>query len=135
VRRGPTPSRPPRIALELRVAGLLVGCLVHALLAAGCGGGAGGAGAGGTTPATVALRNETDLGMAPLVVEEFFLDPVGAPSSGNRLPSTVLPGGVVILGPFPPGLYNATAVLEGGTNVNWVDEELLPGEPKNFIVP
>jgi len=41
----------------------------------------------------------------------------------------------VIVGLFPPGLYNATAVLEGGLNINWVDEVIQAGEPKNFVIP
>jgi len=83
----------------------------------------------------VVVLNQTDLGMAPLVVEHFFLESVSGGSAGNRLRSTIPPGGVVILGLFPPGLYNATAVLEGGVNLHWVDEEVRPGEPKNFVVP
>jgi len=85
---------------------------------------------------TVAVLNQTDLGTAPLTVEAFFLEPVGTSASGgNRLVDTIPPGGVVIVGLFPPGLYNATAVLEGGLNINWVDEVIQAGEPKNFVIP
>lgn len=112
---------------------LCVVTLCTPLCTLGCGGSGGD---GGGSPGTVAILNQTDLGQAPLTVEEFFLEPVGGgPSAGNRLTGTVPPGGVVILGLFPPGLYNATAVLEGGVNQNWINEEIRAGEPKNFVIP
>lgn len=101
------------------------------LLLAGCGGAAG---ASDALPGTVSVLNQTDQGMAPLVVEQFFLEPVTGGNAGNRLGSTIQPGGIVILGLFPAGFYNASAVLEGGVNVNWVNEEVRPGEPKNFVI-
>lgn len=115
-----------RVARPLALVALLL------LLAPGCGGSSGG---GPEAPGTVAILNQTDQGQAPRIVEQFFLEPVGGgPTVGNRLKGVVPPGGVVIVGLFPPGLYNATAVLEGGVNQNWVDEEIRPGEPKNFVI-
>lgn len=116
----------------------LAGCLALLVLAGGvvlggCGGGSGNGGAG--APGTVALRNETDQGMAPLTIEQFFLEPVGSGISSNRLPTTLPPGGVVIIGLFPPGLYNASAIIEGGGAITWMDEEIVAGQPKNFVIP
>ena len=85
---------------------------------------------------TVSLLNQTDLGMAPLIVEAFFLAPVGETNPGNNLLATAVPpGGIVIVGLFPPGRYNAVAVLDGGGQINFPPAEVIPGQPTNFIVP
>lgn len=107
--------------------------LTLALLLASCGG-------SGAEQAvelgTVALRNETNLGMAPVTIEQFFLQPVGVVNAGSdHLSTSVPPGGVVIVGLFPPGLYNGIAVLEGGFNVNFQDMEVRAGQATNFVVP
>ena len=85
---------------------------------------------------TVALRNETDQGMAPLTVTEFFLAPSGHVGPvDNLLAQPVGPGGVVILGLFPEGTYDAVAVLSSGLNVNFVDQVLAPDQPLTFVIP
>jgi len=84
----------------------------------------------------VALLNQSDQGTAPLTIEQFFLQVSGRRDAGPGLLSASLPpGGVVIVGLFPAGLYNAVAVLEGGLNVTFMDIEVRPGEPTNFVVP
>jgi len=114
---------------------LLGPCVLLALglLLTGCGGSAGDR----TLEAgTVALLNQSDLGQAPLTIEQFFLQPIDVREAGpNLLHASLPPGGVVILGLYPPGAYNAIAVLEGGLNVNFQDVEVRPGQPTNFIVP
>ena len=103
------------------------------LLLAGCGGGDGSRGA---SLGTVALLNETDQGQAPLVVDEFYLAPVGAPDPGsNLLAQSVQPGGLVIIGLFPPGTYNGVAVLEGGSQINFPPMAVVPDQPTNFVIP
>ncbi len=85
---------------------------------------------------TVFLLNQSDQGQAPLTVTGFFIQPAGTPDPGpNRLQADVLPGGVVIVGLFPPGLYDAVAVLETGPQVVFTDVEVRTNEPTNFIVP
>jgi hypothetical protein len=107
--------------------------LALALFLASCGGSGG---AQEVELGTVALRNESNLGMAPLTIEQFFLQPVGVTDAGsNRLSATLPPGGTVIVGLFPPGLYNGVAVLQGGFNVNFQDMEVRAGQATNFIVP
>ena len=107
--------------------------LVALLALPACGGGSGDR---QPVPGTVALLNQSDQGMAPVTIEQFFLEPVGASgNSGDRLSATVEPGGVVIVGLFPAGLYNAVAVLDTGGSIVWNDEEIFAGQPKNFIVP
>lgn len=99
----------------------------------GCGGadGLGELGVG-----TVAVLNTSDQGMAPLVITEFYLSVAGSGVPGpNRLAQPVQPGGVVILGPFPAGLYDAVAVLQVGGNVVFMDREVRAGEPTNFVIP
>ncbi len=113
-------------------------CLLLALLllplAPACGGGGGGDAA--PSLGTVAVRNETDQGMAPLVVTQFFLVPVGDPGPGpNLLGQALDPGGVEIVGLFPEGLYNAVAVLASGANVTFVDRQVTAGQPTTFVVP
>ena len=108
-------------------------CLVTAVLFAGCGGGE-----GVDVPAlgTVSLRNETDQGMAPQTVTQFFLVPVGEVAPGpNLLNQPADPGAVVILGLFPEGRYNAVAVLASGLNVNFMDRAVAADQPTNFIIP
>ena len=85
---------------------------------------------------TVSIVNETDQGMAPLTVEQLFLRPVGEVDPGeNLLEASVPPGGIVIVGLFPPGLYNATAVLQGGSAIQYMDIEVRPNEPTNLVIP
>jgi len=85
---------------------------------------------------TVSLVNQTDVGMAPLVVTAFFLAPVGQSSPGpNRLTQDLQPGGIIVVGLFPAGTYNAVAVLEGGLNINFPAREVRAGEPTNFVIP
>ena len=128
LRADPAP-RTRRPAARLALAGLVAGLL----LLTGCGGGQGDGEAG---LGTVSLLNQTDLGQAPLVVEAFFLAPVGEADPGeNLLAAAVDPGGVVIVGLFPPGTYNAVAVLEGGGQINFPPAEVTPGQPTNFVVP
>lgn len=100
--------------------------------------GACGGGEGLDVPAfgTVALVNQTDQGMAPQTVTQFFLVPVGQVAPGpNLLTQPADPGAVVILGLFPEGRYNAVAVLAGGLNVNFLDREVVGGQPTNFVIP
>ena len=107
--------------------------LVCALILAACGGGSGG-GDGGL--GTVSLANQTDLGQAPLIVEEFYLAPVGDPNPGqNLLAQSVQPGGIVIVGLFPAGMYNGVAVLEGGGQINFPPMQVVPDQPTDFVVP
>ena len=132
-RNGPERTSPGRTRCATLLArALLLGSVLLSVPACG-----GGAGDGNSVPGTVAVINQTDLGMAPLDVEQFFLQPVdgSGPVPVNLLRQVLQPGGVEIVGLFPAGLYNATAVLEGGSNVNWMNEEIRPGEPKNFVVP
>ena len=107
--------------------------LLLCALLGGCGGGDGSANA---DLGTVSLLNQTDLGMAPLVVTEFYMAPVGeSDPGGNLLPLAVQPGGVVIVGLFPAGTYNAVAVLESGPQINFPPTQVQAGQPTNFIVP
>lgn len=112
--------------------GCLAACLPLFLLA-GCGGGDG----PGIPPlGTVALVNQTDQGQAPLVVDEFYLAPVGEVDPGqNLLAQSVQPGGLVIIGLFPPGTYNAVAVLEGGSQINFPPMAVVQDQPTNFVIP
>ncbi|MDF1702643.1 MAG: hypothetical protein P1V36_15950 [Planctomycetota bacterium] len=120
---------PLRRALTL---GLLGGLLAGLLQ--GCGGG--GAGDDPLALGTVSLRNESDLGMAPLTVTQFFLVPVGEVAPGtNLLSQPAAPGAVVILGLFPAGTYNAVAVLSSGLNINFLDRTVVAGQPTTFVIP
>jgi hypothetical protein len=95
-----------------------------------------GGGSGGQRVGTVAIVNDSDQGMAPVSVEEFYLQPVGTMDPGsNLLAEDVLPGGVVLVGLFPPGFYNAVAVLDVGGNITFMDVEVRAGEPTNFVIP
>ncbi len=107
--------------------------LLVCVLLGGCGGGDGSASA---DLGTVSLLNQTDLGMAPLVVEAFYLAPVGETNPGaNLLLLPVQPGGLVVVGLFPAGTYNAVAVLDTGAQINYPPTQVQAGEPTNFIVP
>lgn len=128
-------QRPHPVPQQRSLVGRGVALLGISLLLLGSAACGGGGGADDALPGTVAVLNQSDLGMAPLVVEQFFLEPVAGGATGNRLRTTIPPGGVVILGLFPAGLYNASAVLEGGGSINWLNEEVRPGEPKNFVIP
>lgn len=102
--------------------------------------GAPGCGNGGTPrepePGTVVLVNESDQGMTPLTVESFFLQPDGEADPGaDRLGQDLLPGGVAIIGLFPPGLYDALAVLSNGLSIPFSNRPVRAGEPSNFVIP
>ncbi|MDA1193991.1 MAG: hypothetical protein O2894_02295 [Planctomycetota bacterium] len=84
---------------------------------------------------TVALRNETDVGMAPQVVTQFFLTPTAGGPTTNLLTQDVDPGAVVILGLFPVGTYDAVAVLASGGSVVFLDREIRADQPTTFVVP
>ncbi len=129
------PARPgPEIGLGMRALCLRALCL-WALAAFPLGCGSQGALAS-LDLGTVTVLNQTDVGMAPLVVTAFFLAPVGDPSPGpNRLAQDLQPGGIAIVGLFPAGTYNAVAVLEGGLNINFPAQEVRAGEPTNFVIP
>ena len=119
-------SRAPRWLPVLLLAGVV-------LLLAGCGGGAGTDEPG---LGTVALRNETDQGMAPQVVTAFWLVPAGSGDPGpNRLAQDLEPGGVVILGLFPAGTYDAIARLASGFDVQFQGHVVVAGEATTFVVP
>lgn len=101
-----------------------------------CGGGDAADAVGSLGLGTVALRNETDQGMAPLTVTEFYLVAQGEAGPGpNLLAQPALPGSVVIIGLYPAGAYDAVAVLSTGLNVNFVGEVVVAGQPTNFVIP
>lgn len=133
--RGTTP-RSDALLRPHRARQLVVRCLVPLLalaLLCSCGGGDGD---GNRGLGTVSLVNQTHLGQAPLVVEQFFLAPVGEVQPGdNLLNQAVQPGALVIVGLFPAGSYNAVAVLDGGGQINFPVAEVRPGEPTDFVVP
>jgi len=122
-RAAPRAGWPIVVSLALLVASSLAGC-------------GGGGESRDADLGTVALLNQTDLGQAPLIIQAFFLAPVGETDPGdNLLAGSVEPGGVVIVGLFPAGMYNAVAVLDGGGQINFPPAEVFPGQPTNFIVP
>ncbi len=85
---------------------------------------------------TVFVANQTNLGMAPLTVTQFFIAPVGDTNPGdNRLGQPLDPGDIQTLGLFFEGTYNAVAVLESGLNVNFPPREVRSGEPTTFVIP
>lgn len=117
-------------------AGPLAAALVLCALCVALGGCGSGSGADDPRLGTVIVRNETDQGQAPLTVVEFYLQPVGVADAGpNRLMAHVPPGGIVIVGLFPEGLYNAEAILESGPSVRFQDVEVRANQPANFVVP
>jgi hypothetical protein len=125
-------QRERNVAVRAAAAVLLI-AVVGLGAFAGCGGGPG---IDEPRLGTVSVRNETDQGQAPLTVVEFYIQPVGSPDPGpNRLMADVPPGGVVILGLFPEGLYNAEAVLDNGASVRFMDVEVRANAPTNFVVP
>lgn len=110
--------------------------LAGALLALGVGACGGGPGVPIPGLGTVSVVNQTDLGSAPLTVAEFYLAPAGASDPGpNRLPIPVPPGGVVIIGLFPEGDYDAVAVLEGGGQINFPTTAVRAEQPTDFVIP
>lgn len=126
-----SPASPP--GTRVRPALWLAILLVAVPVLGGCGGGDGGP---LEALGTVALRNETDQGMAPLTVTQVFLAPAGTGAPGdNLLAQPVGPGGVVILGLFPAGSYDAVAVLSSGLNVNFVDQVVAADQPLTLVIP
>jgi hypothetical protein len=107
--------------------------LLAALPSAGC----------GANPAdlvlrlgTVTLLNQSDQGPTPLTVTEFYFVPSGATDSGpNLLAQDLLPGGVTIIGLYPPGLYNGVAVLGNGGSIPFPDVTVADGQPTNLVLP
>ncbi len=97
----------------------------------GCGGGP-----GNDQPETgiVSLFNQTDQGMAPKTVTSFIMQPEGGAPTGELLNEPLLPGAVVILGPFATGTYDATAVLDDAVNLNF-KQDVFNGLPTTFVVP
>lgn len=85
---------------------------------------------------TVSVVNDSDLGSNPLTVLEFYLAPEGSPDPGpNRLVAPVPPGGIVIVGLFPEGLYAAAAVLEGGGQIVFPATQVRAEQPTDFVIP
>lgn len=136
-------SGPPRLSYAAarfyaragRARRLLVGLLLVGLFLAttSCGGGQG---TPGQDVGTVALLNQSDLGMAPLVITEFYFQPVGVGGlASNLLTQDLQPGGIVIVGLFPEGLYNAVAVLELGGTISFLDVPVTAGQPTNIVIP
>ncbi|MDJ0976144.1 MAG: hypothetical protein QNJ98_16915 [Planctomycetota bacterium] len=117
--------RPRRIAAAL--------ALVAALALAGCGGASGDAVPG---LGTLSLVNASHLTQAPAAIDEFFLVPQGASSNpSNQLAAPVDPGGIVIVGLYPEGTYDAALVLEGGFLVPMNGVEIRPDEPTTLTYP
>lgn len=124
---------------QARLRGLWTARIVAAglslvLLGAAACGGAGGPGQPGT--GTVSVRNESHLGQAPVTVEAFYLRPNGDTDPGdNLLHAPVQPGGVVIVGLFPAGLYDAVVVLDNGGSLPFLEVRVARDAPTNFVIP
>lgn len=125
-------ARPPP-AVPVRPALRLVGMALVGLALAGCGGGAAEA-----TPGvgTLSVVNASHLTQAPATIEQVLLVPSGASlSPANQLSAPVAPGGIVIVGLYPAGLYDAALVLEGGFLVAFNGVEIRSGEPTTLTYP
>jgi hypothetical protein len=84
----------------------------------------------------VILRNETDLGQAPLTVTALFVAPSGSGDPGpNLLTSPVPPGGVVIVGMFAEGAYDAVAQVDVGGNITFQDVLVEAEQPTTLVIP
>ena len=109
------------IWLPLAVAGLL--------LLGSCGGGPGN-GAASIGDGTLSFRNASDLGTLPLDVLEIRIQPAGTSNlSDNLLSEPIAPGGLVILGKYPAGLYDVVALVEGNFNAPFNDVLIRPDQP------
>lgn len=129
--RTPPRGRSYRLGPRLRTAAALLPLLP--LFLAACGGGAG---AKAPNYGTVSIQNETDGSQAPQTVVAFYMQPMGVTDAGlDLLRAPIPPGGVVIVGHFPPGLYDAEVVLSIAANLVFRELEVRAGEPTNIVVP
>lgn len=118
---------------RMRAAAAWLLCLAWVALAAACGGGEGGS--GGPAFGIVSLDNRSDEGQAPVTVVSFVMqsDDMDAPTD-NLLLAPVPPGGVVILGQFEPGTYDAVALLDTSLSVVFTDMEVRGDQSTTFVV-
>ena len=124
----PNPRR-QRLHPRLRAIGVLLALVLGASATAGCGGGQDAA-----LPAprlgTLSFANETDQGSLAFTVVQLFVQQRGVPAAPvNLLAEPVAPGGLVIVGQFPEGLYDVLAVVESNLSVPFNDVALVANQP------